>query len=63
MMATDILTAVLEEYFMYQMYYTISVLPGPVATQLLSGRSVGRLDNELGYLKATLVRALQRGGK
>jgi AcrR family transcriptional regulator len=40
------------------MYYTISVLSGLAATQMLSGRSVGRLETELGYLKDTLVREL-----
>jgi len=42
------------------MYYTISVLSGLAATQMLSGRSVGRLETELGYLKDTLVRELAR---
>jgi hypothetical protein len=41
------------------MYYTISVLTGLAATQMLSGRSVGRLETELGYLKRTLARALE----
>ena len=45
------------------MYYTVSVLTGLAATQMLSGRSVGRLETELGYLKDTLVRELARGGK
>jgi len=45
------------------MYYTVSVLSGLAATQMLSGRSVGRLESELGYLKDTLVRELARGGK
>jgi AcrR family transcriptional regulator len=44
-------------------YYTISVLTGLAATQMLSGRSVGRLHRELGYLKDTLVRELGRAGR
>lgn len=44
-------------------YYTISVLSGLAATQMLYGRSVGGLETELGYLKDTLVRELARGGK
>jgi AcrR family transcriptional regulator len=45
------------------MYYTVSVLSGLAATQMLSGHSVGRLETELGYLKDTLVRELAHGGK
>ncbi len=45
------------------MEYTIAVLAGLAAMQMLSGRSAGRRETELGFLKATLLSELGPGGK
>jgi hypothetical protein len=43
------------------MQYTIAVLAGLAAMQMLSGRSVRRRETELGFLKATLLGELGPG--
>jgi len=44
------------------MQYTIAVLAGLAAMQMLSGRSMGRRETELGFLKETLLGELWPGG-
>jgi len=45
------------------MQYTIAVLAGLAAVQMLSGRRAGRRETELAFLKDTLRRALAPGGR